>query len=268
MLTPSDTPTLNPDDKSDPVPAAGPPPVALRGEMKSAVAQASIYRKTETIATDISLDVVHLERYKGSIDSPSGKIPMPTAASSPRPPPLASVTASRIAEIICEADGLPQEARLSIERKLRRLATGRQLQDGEQVVGELHRARDLDLSRPRGLPRAAVPEFARLGVDVDHAERALSLATFSLGRHANSATSGLDAILEAVRATDGPMVLEVMALPYRGQHRHPRPRGRAVADPARREVAPHDQHRADSPRPRLRARGGALTRGPARLLSP
>ena len=120
--------------------------------------------------------------------------------------PSESFTATAIAELICEADGLPAEARLSVERKLRRLATGRQLHDGEQVTG-----RETWVYPAREIYRARLfLEFARLGIDVGPAERALSLATFSLGG------AGLDAILEAARASDGPMVLEVLTLPIEG----------------------------------------------------
>ena len=151
---------------------------------------------------------------------------MPTATLD-TPARLDSYTLAEIAEAVCQADRLPPEARPSILRKVRRLVAGGQLQGGEQLSG-----RGTWHYPAREIYRCAILlDFGRQGVvDAAPAERALTGGIYnSLGRHRDSATTGIDALLAAVRATDSPIILEVADVRLRGQRQHARPRRRAHA---------------------------------------
>src|SRR5688500_3982532 len=136
------------------------------------------------------------------------------ALDSPPAVRLDSYTLSEIAAIIVQADRLPPEAHPSILEKLRRLSGAGHLEGGEQ-----HTGRGTWHYPTRDVFRAALYlEFMRAGiVDAALADRTLELAAFNFGRTADSASrSALDAILAAVRAADGPVVLEAMTIHFEG----------------------------------------------------
>ncbi len=91
---------------------------------------------------------------------------------------------------------------------------GGHLQGGEQLSG-----RGTWHYPAREIYRCAILlDFGRQGVvDAAPAERALTGGIYnSLGRHRDSATTGIDALLAAVRATDSPIILESRTFYYEG----------------------------------------------------